>query len=117
MVALVSASANASLVVERARWLLCPIPKVASTLLKRLAVLPTVRAHEGAAIGETRPALAIHRPQIHGLPALAQLHRLSRSSGETIPMPCVWQSPGIQASGCCRFGTTNSTWPIRPTHH
>ena len=25
-------------------------------------------------------------------------HRLSRSSGETIPMPCVWQSPGTQGA-------------------
>ena len=74
VVALVSASANASLVVERARWLLCPIPKVASTLLKRLAVIADGREpYQGAAIGETRPALAIHRPQIHGLLSLAQL--------------------------------------------
>ena len=74
MVALDSASANATLVVEGARWLLCPIPKVASTLLKRLAVIADGREpFEGAALGETRPALAIHRPQIHGLPSLAQL--------------------------------------------
>ena len=74
MVALVSASANATLVVEGVRWLLCPLPKVASTLLKRLAVIADGREpYAGAAIGETRPALAIHRSQIHGLPALAQL--------------------------------------------
>jgi len=61
-------------VVGEARWLLCPIPKVASTLLKRLAVIAAGREpFEGAALGETRPALSIHRPQIHGLPALAQL--------------------------------------------
>ena len=60
--------------VGEARWLLCPIPKVASTLLKRLAVIAAGREpFEGAALGETRPALSIHRPQIHGLPALAQL--------------------------------------------
>ena len=64
---------QATLVVESARWLLCPLPKVASTLLKRLAVIADGREpFEGAALGETRPALAIHRPQIHGLPALAQ---------------------------------------------
>ena len=65
---------QSTLVVGEARWLLCPLPKVASTLLKRLAVLAAGREpFEGAALGETRPALAIHRPQIHGLPALAQL--------------------------------------------
>ena len=45
-------------------------------LLKRLAVMADGREpYVGAALGETRPALAIHRPQIHGLPALAQFPR------------------------------------------
>ena len=71
---LVSPTSQAALVVESSRWLLCPLPKVASTLLKRLAVIADGREpYEGAALGETRPALAIHRPQIHALPALVQL--------------------------------------------
>ena len=70
---LASPTSQVTLVVESSRWLLCPLPKVASTLLKRLAVIADGREpYEGAALGETRPALAIHRPQIHGLPALAQ---------------------------------------------
>ena len=68
------ASSPATLVVESSRWLLCPIPKVASTLLKRLAVCADGREPaELAAVGETRPALAIHRPDLHQLPALVQL--------------------------------------------
>ena len=60
------------MVVGEARWLLCPLPKVASTLLKRLAVIADGREpYEGVTIGETRPVLAIHRPQVHGLLALA----------------------------------------------
>jgi predicted O-linked N-acetylglucosamine transferase (SPINDLY family) len=56
------------LVVPRARWLLAPIPKVASTLLKRLAVIADGREPLAiAAFGETRPALVIHRPDVHGL--------------------------------------------------
>ena len=71
---LISPTSQAALVVESSRWLLCPLPKVASTLLKRLAVIADGREpYEGAALGETRPALAIHRPQIHALPALVQL--------------------------------------------
>jgi predicted O-linked N-acetylglucosamine transferase (SPINDLY family) len=73
-VVLIANTSQAALVVERARWLLCPLPKVASTLLKRLAVIADGREpFEGAALGETRPALAIHQPWVHGLPALAQL--------------------------------------------
>ena len=54
--------------------MLLPIPKVASTLLKRLAVLADGREpYAGAALGETKPALAIHQPQFHGLLTLAQL--------------------------------------------
>jgi predicted O-linked N-acetylglucosamine transferase (SPINDLY family) len=56
------------LVVPEARWLLAPIPKVASTLLKRLAVIAAGREPpELASVGETRPALVIHRPEVHGL--------------------------------------------------
>jgi len=63
------------LVVEPARWLLLPAPKVASTLLKRLAVIASGREPIAtAAMGETRPALAIHRAEIHGLPSLASLN-------------------------------------------
>ena len=73
-VVLISNTSRASFVVGSARWLLCPLPKVASTLLKRLAVIADGREpYEGATLGETRPALAIHQPQLHGLPALAQL--------------------------------------------
>ena len=50
------------------RWLLAPIPKVASTLLKRLAVIADGRQPpERAMFGETRPALAVHHPDQHGL--------------------------------------------------
>jgi predicted O-linked N-acetylglucosamine transferase (SPINDLY family) len=50
------------------RWLLAPIPKVASTLLKRLAVIADGRKPpEQAMFGETRPALAVHHPDQHGL--------------------------------------------------
>ena len=67
-------SAGNALLVGESRWLVVPIPKVASTLLKRLAVIASGREpYAGAAIGETKPALAIHQPQIHGLPSLAQL--------------------------------------------
>ena len=69
-----SITASSTLLVGEARWMLIPIPKVASTLLKRLAVIADGREpFEGAAIGETKPALAIHQPQIHGLPTLRQL--------------------------------------------
>jgi len=63
-------------VVPEARWLLAPIPKVASTLLKRLAVIAAGRVPtELASVGETRPALVIHRPDVHGLTAFQQLSR------------------------------------------
>ena len=62
------------LVIAEARWCVAPVPKVASTLLKRLAVIASGREpEERAAVGETRPALAIHRSDVHQLPALAQL--------------------------------------------
>jgi len=65
---------NATLVVAECRWLLLPIPKVASTLLKRLAVIAAGRdPAELAVLGETRPALAIHRADVHGLPSFAAL--------------------------------------------
>ncbi|MCP9927701.1 tetratricopeptide repeat protein [Cyanobium sp. CH-040] len=65
---------QALLVVQGARWLLCPVPKAASTLLKRLAVIADGRTPpEQAAFGETRPALAVHHPALHGLPSLAAL--------------------------------------------
>ena len=62
------------LVVPDIRWCLAPIPKVASTLLKRLAVMAAGREPLAvAALGETRPALAIHSAAVHQLPTLAQL--------------------------------------------
>ena len=62
------------LVIPEVRWSVAPIPKVASTLLKRLAVIASGREpQESAALGETRPALAIHRADVHQLPALSQL--------------------------------------------
>ena len=62
------------LVIPEVRWSVAPIPKVASTLLKRLAVIASGRKpQESAALGETRPALAIHRADVHQLPALSQL--------------------------------------------
>ena len=70
---------NHSLVVLGCRWLLTPIPKVGSTLLKRLAVLADGREPAvSAAMGETRPALIIHRAEVHGLPCLNQLDPASR---------------------------------------
>jgi len=63
-----------TLVVPEARWCLTPVPKSASTLLKRLAVIAAGREPTAvAAFGETRPALAIHSPEVHQLPTLAQL--------------------------------------------
>jgi predicted O-linked N-acetylglucosamine transferase (SPINDLY family) len=65
---------EACLVVIDCRWLLLPVPKVASTLLKRLAVIADGRDPAALAVlGETRPALAIHRPDLHQLPNLTQL--------------------------------------------
>ena len=50
------------------------MPKVASTLLKRLAVIAAGREPlEMASLGETRPALVIHRADVHGLKAFEQL--------------------------------------------
>ena len=60
--------------VPEARWLLAPIPKVASTLLKRLGVIAAGREPlELASVGETRPALVIHRAEVHGLSTFANL--------------------------------------------
>lgn len=71
-----SATLDLALVVPGARWLLAPIPKVASTVLKRLAVLASGRIPaEVATAGETRPALAIHRPDVH---ELTSFHLLSQ---------------------------------------
>ena len=65
---------NLLLVVPGARWSVAPIPKVASTLLKRLAVIAAGRTpQELVTFGETRPALAIHRADVHQLPSLADL--------------------------------------------
>ena len=65
---------GAVLSVPEQRWCLAPIPKTSSTLLKRIAVLAAGREpFEGASIGETRPALAIHRADLHGLPAFSDL--------------------------------------------
>ena len=50
------------------RWILAPIPKVASTVLKRVAVIADGRTPpEYAVYGETRPALAVHHPDFHCL--------------------------------------------------
>ena len=70
-----AASITAStLVAANARLCIAPLPKVASTLLKRLAVLADGREPlSTTAFGETRPALAIHRADVHGLPCLADL--------------------------------------------
>jgi hypothetical protein len=65
---------DACLVVIGCRWLLLPVPKVASTLLKRLAVIADGRDPATLAVcGETRPALAIHRADLHALPSLSKL--------------------------------------------
>ena len=70
-------SMAAVLVVPTIHWLLLPVPKVASTLLKRLAVIADQRDPGSLPVlGETRPALAIHRVEVHGLPSLAQLPAL-----------------------------------------
>ncbi len=71
MAASISAS---TLVSASARWCVAPVPKVASTVLKRLAVLADGREPlSTTAFGETKPALAIHRADVHGLPCLADL--------------------------------------------
>ena len=74
MSALHQRSRDSTLVVGDCRWLLLPIPKVASTLLKRLAVIAAGRDPAALAVlGETRPALAIHRADVHRLPSLSAL--------------------------------------------
>ena len=71
MAASISAS---TLVSASARWCVAPVPKVASTVLKRLAVLADGREPTSTtAFGETKPALAIHRADVHGLPCLVDL--------------------------------------------
>jgi predicted O-linked N-acetylglucosamine transferase (SPINDLY family) len=67
-------SQSAVLALSSCRWLLLPVPKAGSTLLKRLAVIADGRDPAAlAVVGETRPALAIHRPDLHQLPNLLQL--------------------------------------------
>ena len=67
-------SQSAVLALSSCRWLLLPVPKAGSTLLKRLAVIADGRDPAALAVlGETRPALAIHRPDVHQLPNLTQL--------------------------------------------
>ena len=54
------------------RWILAPIPKVASTVLKRVAVIADGRTPpEHAVYGETRPALAVHHPDFLCLKSLS----------------------------------------------
>jgi len=66
------------LLVPAARWLIRPVPKAASTAIKRLAVLADGRTPpEQASVGETRPALAIHNPRLHGLCCLADTSLLT----------------------------------------
>jgi protein O-GlcNAc transferase len=70
-----------TLAVPACRWLVLPIPKAASTLLKRLAVIADGRDPASLAVlGETRPALAIHRADVHQLPNLGQLPGDQRDS-------------------------------------
>ena len=65
---------GAVLSVPEQRFYLAPIPKVSSTLLKRIAVIAAGREPlETPLVGETRPALAIHRSEVHQLPTLEQL--------------------------------------------
>ena len=74
MVAPVAIDHSNVLVIPDRGWSLLPIPKVASTELKRLAVIAAGRKPLSTlAIGETRPALAIHRADVHQLPSLLQL--------------------------------------------
>ena len=74
MATLAAAGLSSALVVEQARWLVAPIPKVGSTVLKRLAVIAAGREPVSrSALGETRPALAIHHPAVHGLPGWLDL--------------------------------------------
>ena len=81
-----SLTASSTLLVGEARWMLLPIPKVASTLLKRLAVIADGREpFEGAAFGETKPALAIHQAQNHGLQTLSQLSEADQESWTNDP--------------------------------
>ena len=68
--------AASTLLAANARLCIAPLPKVASTLLKRVAVLADGREPATAtAFGETRPALVIHRAEVHGLPCLADLNQ------------------------------------------
>ena len=63
---------NQVLLVPEVKLLLRPIPKVASTVLKRIAVIADGRVPpEQASPFETRPALAIHNPDLHCLTTLA----------------------------------------------
>lgn len=74
MVAPVAIDISNVLVLPNCGWSLLPIPKVASTALKRLAVIAAGREPlSSVAPGETRPALAIHRADVHQLPSLNQL--------------------------------------------
>lgn len=74
MIGIGALAPSAALVVPACRWLVLPVPKAASTLLKRLAVIADGRDPASLAVlGETRPALAIHRPDLHGLPNLSEL--------------------------------------------
>ena len=60
------------LLVPEVKLLLRPVPKVASTVLKRIAVIADGRVPpEQASPFETRPALAIHNPDLHSLTTLA----------------------------------------------
>ena len=60
------------LVLRSARLVVRAIPKSSSTLLKRLGVWIDGRTPPvELALGETRPALAVHQPKLHGLPSMA----------------------------------------------
>ena len=72
-VALASSSlCKQALIVLGAKWLFRPIPKVGSTILKRIAILSDGRVPpEQASTFESRPALAVHDPNLHCLATLA----------------------------------------------
>ena len=94
--------AASTLVAANARLCIAPLPKVASTLLKRVAVLADGREPAMAtAFGETRPALAIHRAEVHGLPCLAGLSQEQQEqSSAARSKPGATKSSQEQPGGC-----------------
>lgn len=71
------ALSQALLGVREVSWLLRPVPKAASTLLKRLAMLAEGRTPPEQAIpGETRPALAVPSVLQEGFRCFSQANRV-----------------------------------------